>query len=1619
MKFFPKKVGLLHGALMSMVLLFGVNVGYGQISDPSPYCNPQADCRFDAIQQFSFANVTNNRGCVFNNNVTYFDNTTINVTKGQSYTVSAQLPGGFFGPENFIAVWIDYNKNFSFEPNELVTKSTSAVENFSANVSIPTDIPCGLTRLRVMTAVNNEIDANSACTNPGQFGDGEVQDFNIFIDNAGNAPAKDVAVNFINAEPDTAKPAFGDLTVGISNQGSQALSAGDTIPLSLSTSLEPNTIIQYELPQKLGVCKSIQFTLDKIISNACPGNNNIQLVNLWAPDSKATNDTARTQIFSFVKKQNLLTEGFESGPIGQLPSGWTGNASGNANGISSCGSNSGSNSFILEGDDGEFVETRQIDVSGKGPIQVKFKYVQGEGTAVPTCGENPDGGEDVLVQYWDGSQYVTQTTLVADGTGEENWASVSFTLPQPLPSDFRVRLQLIPGGGFITNGDSWVFDDFKINEGQRFKNATPPQATIVPQKAFVNAPEVFTFSGNTDKLAWSLNGNKLGNSGKQLVRAFSDTGKNTVTVKRAGCFLDTVTSVIDVVEPTQKPKANFFTNKNVLCAEEVIKVRNESVKGATDFKWRISPQNVNGLQAYTYLNSDSAFQPRIQFLQPGNYNVTLIASNAFGSDTFTQSRYLKVTECYESCKDMMTSDAEGLLFDSSGREAFVDAEGASSCAFTINPSCADEVVANLRKMMIAAPEVSGAAPGDNLKVYDGTSTSAPPIHTRLGYPQGFYKGNAPAGSQSIVAKSGAMTVVLNTDGEDDMEDFVLEWETNQSAGQALRQDIDMVGLNAPDTAFTLGNTTFRVNNPVPGAEYQIVIPGFNRSVSQDTIIPVTVSGLDPGSYKVRLIAQKCGYSDTSQEMVFFKDVNGRPIADFTASATTVFKGDTIQLFDLSKPGAVNHEWSFNPAAPISFVNGTDSATVNPQIVIDQTGKYRVDLIASNRFGRSVEAKIDYITVENRPTVQSCTPAVGQQVNDLSINEFNIYRKNGELIYTNTSGYSSNGYGQFDASSDVALKAGREYIFEMERNTAFNDFAFGVWLDFNGDGDLTAKEALFKKMNETGFSTRDTVMIRNAPADDKILRIATNRAGASLRGCGPHQVGEFEDYTIKFPGDTDAPTITLKGGDTVTVDICNRSAADTGATAFDVVEGNLSGQVELRNQSLLSVPGTYNLPYVVFDSSGNKASKTQTIIVTPDTVDPNVALQGSANITINLNESFNDPGATASDACGEVDTILRKGMVNPGIIGSKTLRYIAVDGGGNRDTVSRVVNVRDPVAPTGQLIGKDTVVIPVFGSYQDPGIVANDNYLDSTFVTVKGSVNRDSVGVYELTYEIRDLDTNLTTLKRIVIVEDNKAPMFSDIPDNAVVLPVNNPLDVPFKVNDNFYGESSLQVEKMGGFFETFPNGFADSIGTYTARFKVIDGSGNANSFSIAVDVVDRIAPTITLDRPVVNINRFGQFRDSLGGTFQVKDNYYDLADIRINRFGSYFKEYIDGGQRPGVYEIRYQAFDGSGNASETIIRTVNVRERTTGVNGNPESMAVEVYPNPTDGLVNLELGNLPENQIAVSVINAKGQTVRSLDRPIGGQNRNYQLDLSNEAKGLYKVKVRAGDEVVTESVVVQ
>ena len=91
---------------------------------------------------------------------------------------------------------------------------------------------------------------------------------------------------------------------------------------------------------------------------------------------------------------------------------------------------------------------------------------------------------------------------------------------------------------------------------------------------------------------------------------------------------------ISITEVTSAPTANFSISNSLPCLNQTIDFIDNSLNGPNQWIWNISPSS-----GYSYMNgTDSTSQyPQIAFNNFGTYNISLTASNNYGSNTSSSS----------------------------------------------------------------------------------------------------------------------------------------------------------------------------------------------------------------------------------------------------------------------------------------------------------------------------------------------------------------------------------------------------------------------------------------------------------------------------------------------------------------------------------------------------------------------------------------------------------------------------------------------------------------------------------------------------------------------------------------------------------------------------------------------------------------------------------------------------------------------------------------------------------------------------------------------------------------------------------------------------------------------
>jgi len=244
------------------------------------------------------------------------------------------------------------------------------------------------------------------------------------------------------------------------------------------------------------------------------------------------------------------------------------------------------------------------------------------------------------------------------------------------------------------------------------------------------------------------------------------------------------------------------------------------------------------------------------------------------------------------------------------------------------------------------------------------------------------------------------------------------------------------------------------------------------------------------------------------------------------------------------------------------------------------------------------------------------------------------------------------------------------------------------------------------------------------------------------------------------------------------------------------------------------------------------------------------------------------------------------------------------------------------------------------------------------------------------------------------VQDTMKPVISINGLDTVVVDVFGNYNEPgADVTDNYCTNLAAKV--------TSPVVNVNRVGTYTVTYDVTDCEGNvAATATRVVKVVDRFAPVLQLKGfNTVRVMRWMPYVDS---GVNYTDNYYSEAELTPLLVVSSNVNTL----QEGVYEYCYDLTDPSGNRAMRVCRTVEVIANTTGISEELMNNAVNVYPNPTRGELNVAVDFGQNRPVKITIMNILGETIATVDNR-GVVKNTFTFDLNGFAAGLYMVKIES------------
>ena len=266
---------------------------------------------------------------------------------------------------------------------------------------------------------------------------------------------------------------------------------------------------------------------------------------------------------------------------------------------------------------------------------------------------------------------------------------------------------------------------------------------------------------------------------------------------------------------------------------------------------------------------------------------------------------------------------------------------------------------------------------------------------------------------------------------------------------------------------------------------------------------------------------------------------------------------------------------------------------------------------------------------------------------------------------------------------------------------------------------------------------------------------------------------------------------------------------------------------------------------------------------------NITLIGPEKVTINLNDSYSDPGVKSNLLFFKVKNIKVENNINNSLIGEYKIIYTAKFLNKSK-SIERIITVTDGKVPTITLLGDKEIKLYVNSIYEEAGYEAvddTDGDLTSK-VIIKNEIDLSTPGNYKVIYEVEDSHHNQASVERSVEVMPR---------------PVKNAPYIPVLMYHFFYDSSLGEKGRDGNWTEA---------GAFEEQIKYL--VDNNYYFPTWDEVIDYIDGKTTLPEKSVVI------------TFDDGDlTFFKHAAPIITKYKVRATSFIIGEYAPGDYMQKY------------------------------------------------------------------------------------------------------------------
>ena len=328
----------------------------------------------------------------------------------------------------------------------------------------------------------------------------------------------------------------------------------------------------------------------------------------------------------------------------------------------------------------------------------------------------------------------------------------------------------------------------------------------------------------------------------------------------------------------EAPTAGFELSDTIAAIGEMITLSDRSLNLPQSWSWQI-PGGTPALSAEQ--------NPVIFFDTTGVYDISLMVSNNYGTDSINRSRVVEVLPGFVTGTGHFSGSESGILWDSGGPEGSY--RNGEDNDFLIQPECAKQITLFFLELDLEESY-------DYLYIYDGTDATGELLLAVTGN----------IIPEEVTAYSGSMYLRFVSDGDVNKEGFKAVWRACVPENKSIQanfsfpdldpayyadiQFADLSSGNPSEWLWNFGDGTFSYE--------QHPVHKFNRT----------------GEVNISLFASNCFHSDTINRQIFIQEVPEMYIPD-TLFSEMLRQGEIseneVTINNLSNSGDLLYEIDIN------------------------------------------------------------------------------------------------------------------------------------------------------------------------------------------------------------------------------------------------------------------------------------------------------------------------------------------------------------------------------------------------------------------------------------------------------------------------------------------------------------------------------------------------------------------------------------------------------------------------------------------------------------------------------------------------------------------------------------